>query len=452
MSVMDTTDRTPRGHRLSRRAALLAPLAVAGCDTIDSWFSTKKDPLQGKRESIGALRRGFIPDESAPKPGLTPPVRNTSWPQAGGVPTHLMGNLALNGTLKQAWTADLGEGGGYRKQILAQPIVVAGVVYAMDSKATISAWNLSTGAKLWRTPTVNEDIESSNIGGCLCWDAGTIYATNGLSEIMAVDPAKGAIRWRKTLAVSARSAPTVAGGRIFLTTLDSKLLALSTEDGKQLWSYQATSAPTQLLGSPAPAVDNNMVVAGFGSGDLVTLRVQTGSVVWTDNLGVAQGKSTLADFLAIRGAPVIVNGQVFVTGMGGLVVAADLLTGRRVWERRAASANALYADGDWLFMISTDQEAGAINLVDARVAWVVPLPRWENPEKKKDPIAWFGPIAAGGRLIVTGTNKEMQSLNPVTGATLDTIKLSDVPAPFPPVVADGTLLVVTNDGKLTAYR
>jgi len=452
MSGMDAEGQGFRRRRITRRLALLAPLSLAACDTIEGWFETKKDPLKGTRESIGALRRGFSPDPAAPKPGLPPPVRNAAWPQAGGEPTHVMGNLDLGASLKQAWAADLGEGGGKRAQILGRPVVVNGIVYAMDSEATVSAWNLASGAKVWRTATVPEDSKSTNVGGGLAWSNGVLYAINGVADVLALDDRTGAVKWRRTMQVPARSSPTVVGERIFLTTIDSRLIALSTADGHDLWSYQATSAPTVLLGSPAPAVSNGLVVAGFGSGDLVTVRAETGSVVWTDNLGVAQGKSTLADFLAIRGAPAILNGQVFVTGMGGLVVASDLLTGRRVWERRAASENGLYIAGDWIYLISTDQEAGAINVQDARVAWVVPLPRWENPEKKKDLITWFGPIAAGNRLFVTGTNKLMLALNPATGETLDTIKLSDIPAPFPPVVADDTLLVVTNDGKLTAYR
>ena len=125
---------------LSRRTALLAPLALAGCDTISGWFETKKDPLPGKREPIGALRRGFNPDEAAPNVALPPPVRDMAWPQAAGGPTHLMGNLSANETLKQAWSADVGEGGGYRRQILAQPVVANGVVFAMDSDSVVTAY------------------------------------------------------------------------------------------------------------------------------------------------------------------------------------------------------------------------------------------------------------------------------------------------------------------------
>jgi outer membrane protein assembly factor BamB len=442
----------PYQPKISRRAALLAPLALTGCETIDSWFSAKKDPLPGKREPLGALRRGFRPDENAPRVTLPPPVRDTAWPQAAGNATHLMGHLSAGETMRPAWSANLGEGGGNRRKILAQPVVVNGFVYAMDSSAVVSAFNLSNGGAVWRTETVDKDIDSTNVGGGLCWDAGTLYAVNGVSELLALDPVKGAIKWRHGINVPARSAPTVADGRIFLTTIDSKLLALSPNDGHLLWSYQATQVPTTMLGSPAPAYAQGIVVAGFASGEVAAMRGETGAIVWTDGLGISQGRSTLVEFLAIRGEPVISNGQVYVTGLGGLTVAADLLTGRRVWERRIAGANTPWIAGSSMFMISSDQEIGAISVDDARISWVTTLPRWVDPEKKKDVVTWYGPVLAGGRLIVLGSNSRALWLNPATGETVTSQSLSDAPAPFPPVVVDGTMLVVTDDGRLTAWR
>jgi hypothetical protein len=105
-----------------------------------------------------------------------------------------------------------------------------------------------------------------------------------------------------------------------------------------------------------------------------------------------------------------------------------------------------------MFLISTDQEIGAINTNDARISWVASLPRWENPEKKKDPITWFGPVLAGNRLLVVGTNQQALALDPLTGATVATMSLSDVTTPLTPVVVDGTLLTVTNDARLTSWR
>src|SRR5690349_12501519 len=133
----------PDGRSLPRRAALIAPLALGGCGLFDDWFGTKKNPLPGKREAILTARRGLSVDEGTPKVILPPIVRNAAWPQAGGNPAHAMGHLAVNERIATAWTAGIGEGGGYREIIMAQPVSADGVVYTMDSDAVVSAHALA---------------------------------------------------------------------------------------------------------------------------------------------------------------------------------------------------------------------------------------------------------------------------------------------------------------------
>ena len=437
---------------LSRRAALLAPLTLAACDTVEGWFATKKTSLRGKREIVEALRPGLMPDEGVPKIVLPAPVQNSGWPQEGGNPTHTMGHLAVNVTIAEAWTADIGSGGGYRKKILAQPLVADGMVYTMDSEGHVSAFTLSNGSRQWRADTKNDDADAYNVGGGLAVDAGTVYAVNGLGDLVALDAAKGTERWRKTLPVLARSSPTVIEGRLFVTTIDDQLLALSASDGRQLWSHQGVGGGTSMLGQPAPAYAGGLVVVGFGSGELAAMRADTGTVVWSDGLGSARMRSALTDFTAIRGAPVISNNLVYAVGMGGLAVAIDLPTGRRVWERQITGLTTPCVAGDWLFVVSVEQEMIALNARDGRIAWVTPLPRWGNEEKHKDPLTWFGPVLAGDRLVVTGTSGEAVSISPYTGALLGRQPLSDVAAPVTPVVADGTLLVVSDNARLLALR
>ena len=154
------------------------------------------------------------------------------------------------------------------------------------------------------------------------------------------------------------------------------------------------------MGQPAPAFANGLVVAGFGSGDLVCIRADTGTVIWSDSLGGGAAPASLVNFSSIRGRPVIANGQVFAIGMGGLTVGVDLPTGRRLWDRDVAGLDSPWVAGDWMFVVSADQKMAAISTRDGSVAWVTDLPRWETPEKQKDPISWYrsgsGDGSAGG--------------------------------------------------------
>jgi outer membrane protein assembly factor BamB len=456
--VIDMTrkaGRVPGGQvrpaSLSRRAALLAPLALGGCGLWDDWFGTHKTPLPGKREPILASRRNLAVDEGVPKVTLPPEVSNAAWPQAGGNPTHFMGHLAAGERLAEAWTANIGEGGGYRRKILAQPVAADGVVYVMDSDAVVSAFDTARGGRLWRFDTRQENDDSTNVGGGLALDQGTVYAVNGLAEIVALDAAKGSVRWRGSIGAPTRSAPTVVEGRVYVITIEDRLLALTADDGRQLWTHQAVNATTSVLGRPAPAYADGLVVAGFGSGELATLRAETGNVVWTDNLAATARSGSIADFSAIRGLPVVGDGRVYAISMGGLMVAVDLPTGRRLWEREVAGEDSPWAAGSWLFIVSLDQRIAAVDRDDGRVAWVTDLPRWENPEKEKDSITWFGPLLAGDRLVVTGTNHEALAVSPYTGDIIGRQELSGA-ASLAPVVVDGTVFVISDDGRLLALR
>jgi outer membrane protein assembly factor BamB len=437
--------------RLTRRTALLAPLALSGCGLWDDWFGTHKTPLPGKREPVVAGRKTMRVDEGTPKVELPTAVSNAAWPQAGGNPAHFMGHLAAGQRLGEAWSANIGAGGGYRRKIMAQPVVADGIVYVMDSDAVVSAIDVAGGRRVWRFDTRKDDDDSTNVGGGLTVDQGTLYAVNGLAELVALDAAKGTVRWRSNFGAPTRSAPTVVEGRLFVTTIEDRLLALATDDGRQLWSHQAANATTSILGRPAPAYSDGLVVAGFGSGELATLHAESGTPVWTDTLAAAISGSNIADFAAIRGLPVVGDGRVYAIGMGGLAVAVDLPSGRRLWERQASGEDSPWAAGSWLFIVTLEQKMGAVNRDDGRVAWVTELPRWKNPEKEKDPITWYGPLLAGDRLVVAGTNHQALAVSPYTGEILGRQDLSGA-ASLGPVVAGGTVFVVTDDGRLLALR
>ena len=241
-------------------------------------------------------------------------------------------------------------------------------------------------------------------------------------------------------------------GRIFFITIEDRLVVLATRDGRRLWDHRATNPVTQVLGQPAPAYANGLVVAGFGSGEIACLRADSGNLVWSDSLGSAARASTLADFSSIRGRPVISNGRVFAIGMGGLALGIDLPTGRRLWERQVAGEDSPWVAGPWMFIISDTQEMAAIHTADGSVAWIAALPHWEDEQARKGLISWWGPALLSDRLVVTSTTGEALAISPYSGAILGRQKLSSPAAPVEPVVAQGSLLVLTDAGRLLALR
>jgi outer membrane protein assembly factor BamB len=79
------------------------------------------------------------------------------------------------------------------------------------------------------------------------------------------------------------------------------------------------------------------------------------------------------------------------------------------------------------------------------------LPRFENEKSRKNPIFWTGPVYAGGRLIVAGTNGDIVEAKPEDGSIIRTWRAGGA-VRISPVVAGGVMYVLTEDGELTAYK
>jgi outer membrane protein assembly factor BamB len=265
-----------------------------------------------------------------------------------------------------------------------------------------------------------------------------------------VEPGDGTVRWRAPLPAPARGDPTVAGGRILVPTTENQLLALSIEDGRRLWTYRGQPTVTMTLGLPAPAVEGETVVAGFASGELAAIRANDGRVIWSETLASSRGGG-LADIAAIAALPVIDRGRVFATGLGGLTIALDLRSGRRLWEREVAAVETPWAAGNALFLLATNGDLICFGRDDGRVRWLRPLGRFENEERRRGPITWGPPVLAGGRLLVAGSHSRMVEVNPLDGEILATTRLSDG-ATLQPAIADGTLYLLTDEARVVALR
>ncbi len=446
----------PRG--IARGSALLGlclAVGLGGCETVSDIFGdSDEEQLSGERLSVISLERQLEPDTDSDvlTVRLPPPYVNEDWPQAGGYPHHAMHHLAADDVLSVAWRVRIGRGTGAEEPVLSAPVVAGGRIYTMDSRSLISAFNASTGARLWTADTLPEDDDEGAFGGGLAVAGGWLFATTGLGHVLALDAESGALQWRQPLGVPVRAAPSVSGGRVFAVSHDNRLWALDGGNGAVLWSHAAIEESAGFLGGASPAVDGGIVVAPFSSGELSAHRVENGRAVWTDILGVQGARiGAIATFNDQDGHPVSDRGTVFAIGHGGRMVAIDSRSGRRVWERDIAGLDMPWVAGDFVFVITADGELVCMSRERGAILWVRSLPRFEDPEEREDPIFWTGPTLVGDRLIAAGSDGSVLSVSPYDGRYLGAYNAGGA-VRLMPVVADRTLYILTDDADLIALR
>lgn len=434
---------------------LPALLMLGACSTTDSWFTSKDDlpPLKGTRISILQLQTQLTADPALQQTPVVLPEAwiNAFWPQAGGYPSHTMGQLALGKDLKKAWSSSIGSGGGRRDPLITQPVVADGLIFTLDTDGDLTAFNITDGRKKWRASSiVKGEQKTGGIGGGLAYAGGKLFVTNGYKHLSCFNAATGNILWSTALPTPSQSAPTIMNEKVFVITIDNRMLVFSANDGTALWNYTGVAETTDLLGSVSPAADTTTVVLPQSSGDIFGLRTENGQVLWQDNLSAISHTGTLASLSDIRGQPVIDQGLVFAASYSGRMVALDEVSGQRVWQKDIGSAEMPWSAGDNIFIISTDQQMVALTRKTGDIRWVTQLPRYKGGDKDK-PVVWTGPVLAGGRLIAAGSGGDIVQVDPQNGNIIKTTELSS-PVFIPPIVAANTLFILTLKGELVAYR
>ncbi len=436
---------------------MLSLLALNACSAVGGYFSDdEKPPLEGERISVLELQKALSPDNTIAKGQefvFPEPWANNAWPQSGGYPNHSMQNMALSGgSLKRVWSSDIGSGSTDNLPLNAPPIVANNAVFTLDTNSKLSAFDAQSGKRFWQTDVETDDENEHVVSGGISFAHNVLYVTNGYDEVLAVSAKDGSIIWRKPLPAPSRAAPTVIDGRVFVTTIDSRLVCLNVEDGSSIWEYIGIGEAAGLLGAASPAANSDIVVPVFSSGEITALRIENGSVAWSDNLSSIRkyggGLESLSD---IKALPILDRGMVIAISFAGKLVAIDERSGARVWQREISGAQTPWIAGNHLYLVSSENQLIALNVVDGTIFWIQELQNFENEKKKEDPITWNGPVLANGRLVVAGSHGEILEINAHHGDIMRTIKVKKDIA-FAPVIANETMYILAEDGSLMAYR
>jgi outer membrane protein assembly factor BamB len=437
-----------------RVAVLIAvALAASGCGIFKKG-KTPGTPVLGQRIAVLTGEGDVTVDPGTATLPMSLPgaAVNTDWTQSGGNATKSMGQPALGNALGRAFMVQAGRGSSLTARLAASPIVANGRVYTIDTIGVVRAFDARTGAQHWASQTPTEKGgERSLYGGGIAYDSGRIYATNGLGFVAALDERNGGIIWKVRPGGPLRGSPSVANGSVYVMSQDNQIYSLKEDDGSTNWSQTASLEIAGVFGSASPAVGQGTVVAGFSSGELNAYRYENGRMVWQDALQRTSIRTSVSSLNDIDADPVIDSGQVIAVGQGGRMVALDLTTGQRQWELNIAGIDTPWLAGDWIFVMTDQAKLLCVSRNNGHIRWLTQLPQFVKPKAKKGEIDYSGPVLAGGRLIVTGSSGGVVYVDPTTGSVLGRTNLG-APISLSPVVANSTLYILDDRGRLTAFR
>lgn len=426
--------------------ALVGAAVLTACE--------EKTPiLTGKRENLREAFAASASDNVSRSIRLPAAAANANWTHRSGTQKYRVPHAALSTSPQLIWSTKIGAGESRRHRISADPVIADGRVYSMDALGDVTAVSTS-GALLWSRSMLPAGEKSGDgAGGGLAYGEGKLFVATGYGRLTTLNPTTGQTIWEQKLHATGNGSPTVYGGRVYLVAGDDVAWALDAKTGQVDWQISSSPDVKNVQTSAAPALTDKMAVFAFGSGELQAAFRKGGLRLWDSSVSGERAGRAINTVSDISSDPVVVGNVVYSANHSGRLVALNIDNGKRLWTAEHGALSPVWPAGDSLFLLSERNQLVRVDAQDGSNIWAVDLPLFvkDKPRKQVRMHAHFGPVLAGGQLVVASSDGLIRFFDPANGALTGTVELPGGAASNP-VVAGRVLYVVSSKGQLHAFR
>jgi outer membrane protein assembly factor BamB len=422
--------------------------------------------LPGPRFDVTVPLDASLPKEGEPAPVPAPPAPNRSvaislpaqvrlaeWTHRGSNPRHLAPHSALSAQPVRIWSAPIGQGNSRKYRIAATPVVANGRIFTMDARATVTATSTGGGTLWSASVTPSSDPQAEGSGGGLAFGDGRLFVTTSFGELLALDPATGGVLWRQRLGAPVTGAPTVLGGIVYVVARDSSAWAVNAADGTLRWQLTGAPSTAGMIVAASPAVTDRLAVLPLPSGEVVGALRLGGVQTWSSFVKGERVGRGYTEVSSLGADPVVAGATTYIGNLAGRTVALGTDTGTRQWTADQGAYSMIAVAGGSVFLVNDQADLVRLDASSGEVIWSVDLPYFvkEKPRRQEAIFAHFGPVLAGGRLVVASSDGVLRFFSPTDGSLVGTVDLPGGGASIP-VVVGGVLYVVGGNGQLHAFR
>lgn len=432
-------------------AAWVCCVLLSACSVPD-WFTGAEPVVKrapGERVDVVPSTTGLTADALVAEVPVEVPEQTNLDAWRSMNEAMLTAHIGLTGVTREQ-SASVGNGNHFSRSVVSAPVVAGGMVFAMDSAGVVSAHEEQDIRSVkWRNHDTVDDNEYDALGGGVAYADGVVYATTGRGFLRAIDAVNGTLKWSVAVGAPVRGAPASASGTVVVLTADNQTLAYDASTGSPKWEQRGIREVAGYFSTTAPVISEDIVVSVYSSGEVFAMRLDTGSVLWSDTLAPGARTKASAVFSGIDADPIVQEGVVVVTSASGVMQASALLNGRPLWQAKIGAHATPWSAGNVLFVLSDTNDIAAVFKRDGSIRWATSLAVIDARKKDRTPPL-YGPILSANAVLVVDGEGNLTSFKPTTGERIGSYELASgiVTAP---VIANGAMYVMTKGAKLYRY-
>ena len=345
--------------------------------------------------------------------------------------------VSFDATLEVERLWSTGLGGNDDARVALAPVVDGERLFAAGNGGRVVALSIEDGRRLWQ-----QDLDTTLSGGP-GFGNGLVVVGSADGSVIALEAGTGAVRWRARVTSEVLAAPAVTGQIVLVRTADERVHALDAADGGQLWVHEQAMPSLMLRGSAGFAVADGIAVTGFDNGRVNALQVRDGQLVWETPVITPTGRTEIERMVDVNATPRIIGRDVYAVSYQGRLVALALETGRVLWSQDLSSSAGLAADGASVFVTDSDSEIRAFDRLNGARSWHQPAMRARS---------LTAPAVVGDAVAVGDFEGQVHLLSRTSGELVARVRAGSGPIHSAPVAFGPWLFVQTAGGTLTAFR
>ena len=194
--------------------------------------------------------------------------------------------------VRKVWSTSIGDGMG-KQGISMAPVFTSGMLYAADYEGRLVAVDAETGRKVWDLKT--DQAFSGGPG----FDNDRLYMGTIDGRVIAYDRNGGSELWNSQVSSEVLTPPATGDGIVIVRCIDGRVFGLDGVSGRRLWIHDHNVPLLTLRGNPDLLIRGGVVFVGYDDGSVTSLRVEDGSVIWSQVIAAQDGRTEL-DRLAER--------------------------------------------------------------------------------------------------------------------------------------------------------
>lgn len=383
---------------MQRLAVPLLVVSLSACSTVSGWFD--------------------MDDED----DLTKPAELTDFEETVRI--------------RKLWSVGVGNGQGDGLYHL-QPVLDGNRIYAASADGEVKVIDRERGKVVWKT-----ELDTPLSGGVgLYGDALLLGSSDGFVVQLSADD--GAERWSTRLQGEVLAPPQGDGRVVVVQTYDGKLQGLDFDSGRKLWTYDSNVPVLTIRGTSTPILDDGTVYAGFANGRVMAFDAETGSIRWEVRVAISQGRSEIERIVDVDGTMALVGSELYAASYQGRVVAIDIASGRKVWQKDVSSFSGVSQGFGNVYVADEDGTLSAYQRNGQGLRWQQGALAYRELSR---------PTPVSSYVAVTDFEGVLHLVSQVDGGFVGRTSVGGDGARAD-MIADGNrLYVFTNSGKLIAYE